>query len=284
MLETTITPLRYAAFSRGGAGGNPAGVAVLDQLPCDKTMQQIARNIGYSETVFAAPLAPGASSWTVRYFAPEGEVPFCGHATLALAYELGRRTGHTDHDLLTRAGPVACKSRDGQCEIFAPAYSGRHVATEDLGRVLSLFSIDRAALGRAPARVVSAGATHLAIELGDRRTLADMAYEFSSTQTLMRERGWVTIALFQREAPTRIHIRNAFAFGGVVEDPATGAAAAAVAGFLYAKEPEIYADAWIEFLQGDDMGVPCTLSVQPGGAGKPQRVRGAVRPIQADPI
>ncbi|CFW21268.1 oxidoreductase [Bordetella pertussis] len=72
---------RIAAFSDGARGGNPAGVHVAEVLPDAMTMQQMAAEIDYSETVFAAPAYGG---WRVRYFAPEAEVPFCGHATIAL--------------------------------------------------------------------------------------------------------------------------------------------------------------------------------------------------------
>ncbi|RMN33788.1 Phenazine biosynthesis protein [Pseudomonas coronafaciens pv. garcae] len=73
--------LRLAAFSDGDQGGNPAGVWLGASLPDEARMQQIAAEVGFSETVFAVPLENG---WRVRYFSPLAEVPFCGHATIAL--------------------------------------------------------------------------------------------------------------------------------------------------------------------------------------------------------
>ena len=81
---------RIAAFSDGEAGGNPAGVVIGDALPDSAEMQRIAAEVGFSETAFAAPLEGG---WRVRYFSPESEVPFCGHATIALGAALARRSG-----------------------------------------------------------------------------------------------------------------------------------------------------------------------------------------------
>ena len=72
--------LRIAAFSDGDVGGNPAGV-VIGPHPPEPEMRRIAAEVGYSETAFAEPIAGG---WRVRYFAPESEVAFCGHATIAL--------------------------------------------------------------------------------------------------------------------------------------------------------------------------------------------------------
>ena len=81
---------RIAAFSQGTTGGNPAGVVLCDALPPAERMLAIAAEVGYSETVFAAPNADG---WRVRYFAPEIEVPFCGHATIALGAALALAHG-----------------------------------------------------------------------------------------------------------------------------------------------------------------------------------------------
>ena len=80
---------RIAAFSDGPSGGNPAGVVLCDALPAAVRMQAIAAEVGFSETVFAAPAGGG---WRVRYFAPEIEVPFCGHATIALGAALASHT------------------------------------------------------------------------------------------------------------------------------------------------------------------------------------------------
>ena len=96
---------RYAAFSDDPAGGNPAGV-VLDAAGLSPAqMQLIARRVGYSETAFVTgPLA--AAEIAVRYFAPEGEVDFCGHATIATAVAIGERIGVGTYTLATRVGPV----------------------------------------------------------------------------------------------------------------------------------------------------------------------------------
>lgn len=76
---------RLAAFSEGDVGGNPAGVVISETLPDASVMQAIATQVGYSETAFAGSLE---GAWRVRYFAPEIEVPFCGHATIALGAAL----------------------------------------------------------------------------------------------------------------------------------------------------------------------------------------------------
>ena len=92
---------KIAAFSDGNQGGNPAGVVIEDVLPTATTMQNIAHDVGFSETVFAAPDddSAGNKSWRVRYFSPESEVPFCGHATIALGAALATRFGEGEYAL-----------------------------------------------------------------------------------------------------------------------------------------------------------------------------------------
>ena len=94
---------RVAAFTRDGQGGNPAGIALCDALPEDHVMQMMAARIGYSETVFATPLDTG---YRVRYFAPQVEVPFCGHATIALGAALARKEGSGSFALRSNAWAV----------------------------------------------------------------------------------------------------------------------------------------------------------------------------------
>ncbi len=104
--------VRIAAFSDGLQGGNPAGVWIGASLPGAHEMQHIAAEVGFSETAFAAPMStrlpqgvqavePTAElrEWRVRYFSPEAEVPFCGHATIALGVALARRFGEGEYGL-----------------------------------------------------------------------------------------------------------------------------------------------------------------------------------------
>jgi len=52
-----------SAFSNGPEGGNPAGVVICDTLPEPAVMQKVAADVGYSETVFAAP---EGDAWRVK--------------------------------------------------------------------------------------------------------------------------------------------------------------------------------------------------------------------------
>jgi PhzF family phenazine biosynthesis protein len=77
---------------------------------------------------------------------------------------------------------------------------------------------------------------------------------------LMQRRDWTTVALVWREDATTVHARNPFPPGGVVEDPATGAAAAALGGYLR-EQRLVEPPTTVTVLQGADMGRPSRLTV-----------------------
>ena len=270
---------RIAAFSIAGAGGNPAGVVIGDALPEAEDMQRVAREIGYSETVFAAPLG---QAWRVRYFAPEMEVPFCGHATIALGAALARAKGDGTFGLVLNDGSITVEGRAGEAmsaALQSPRTQSAPSSDALAAAALKLFALEPDDLDeRLPPAVVHAGARHLVLALTRRERLAAMAYDFGAGAELMRAHGFATIALVHVQTPSRFHARNAFAAGGVVEDPATGAAAAAFAGYL--RDLGWPHGGSIEIIQGEDMGQPCRLLVDiPAEPGSSVRVSGQARPL-----
>lgn len=269
---------RLASFADGDAGGNPAGVVICETLPDAATMQAIAAEVGYSETAFAAPLN---GTWRVRYFAPEIEVPFCGHATIALGAALARREGDgLFHLRLNQAEITVEGRRDGAAMVAAlqspPTRS--ESAPPDLVRdALALFSYTPGDLDpRLPAAIAEGGAKHLVLALAERGRLSQMHYDLDVGRKLMLAHGFATIALVHAEHQRLFHVRNPFAAGGVYEDPATGAAAAALAGYL--RDAGWLPDGTLEIIQGVDMGMPSRIHVEiPPEKGTSIRVSGAVR-------
>ena len=112
--------LRIAAFSDGDIGGNPAGILIADELPSDVEMQRIAAAVGFSETAFASPASNG---WRVRYFSPETEVPFCGHATIALGAALALRHGDGVFALALNQADITVEGRQNGGVIAAALQS-----------------------------------------------------------------------------------------------------------------------------------------------------------------
>lgn len=272
---------RLAAFTHGDSGGNPAGVVLCAALPEPARMQAVASEVGYSETVFAARTPEG---YRVRYFAPEAEIPFCGHATIALGAALAIREGDGCFRLRLNDGEVSvegwCGANGLSAALVSPPTRNAPASADLVAAALALFELTDADLDpRIPAAIIEAGARHLLLALHNRATLAAMRYDMPAGAALMRAGSLATISLVHAEAPGRFHARNPFAAGGVYEDPATGAAAAALAGYLQALG---LGDGTIEIVQGEDMGVPCLLhAAAPAHPGGGARVGGTVRRIGA---
>lgn len=276
-----MTPLHIAAFSKGQIGGNPAGVVIADRLPAPDQMQRIAADLGYSETAFAAPAGAG---WKVRYYAPVGEVAFCGHATIALGAALGARFGAGEYALDLRDDNITVTTApEGdlwQASLQSPATWSKPMAEDLLAALCRLFDLTAADLDPAlPPRLGFAGVRHGILALKDRARLAQMSYPFAPMRDLMAAHDLVTVSLIHAQTPRDFVARNAFASGGVVEDPATGAAAAALGGALVDLDWDgLRAGGQFTIAQGDDLGMPSRLAVQvTGQPGASVRVSGTAR-------
>src|SRR6476661_1074641 len=127
-MDTAATShlFRLSAFTTTTAGGNPAGVWIGPELPTAAEMQRIAAEVGYSETAFVAP--QHGDERTVRYYSPEAEVSFCGHATIATGVALGDLEGDGTYTLHTAVGvvPVEVRARDGQREVALTSVTPTH--------------------------------------------------------------------------------------------------------------------------------------------------------------
>ncbi len=256
--------LRYAAFTEQGAGGNPAGV-VLDARGLDDADRlAIAAEVGYSETAFVEPSA-AQGQYRVRYFSPRAEVAFCGHATIAAAVALAERLGPGQLRFDTLAGPVPVATQVDETGATATLTSvptrTRPAQDDELARALRALSWDSHDLdARYPAHVAYAGNEHLILALRDRDRLAELDYDYPVLAALMAGRAWTTLQLVHAHTPVLFAARNPFPPGGVVEDPATGAAAAAFGGYLRALGL-VDVPAQVTVLQGEDMGRPSRLLI-----------------------
>lgn len=256
---------RIAAFSANGKGGNPAGVVLLDAAATKADMQRVAAEVGYSETVFAVLVEGADQSWRVRYFSPEAEVPFCGHATIALGAALGIRDGLGTYKLDLNNASItvnAITSTEGMVVTLAsPPTNSRAITNKETNDAMKLLGLTKDDLDdHLPPARIHGGADHLVFVLRDRARLAAMDYDLDQGREVMRRHNLETIMLVHIESKHIFSVRNAFASGGVIEDPATGAAAAAFAGYL--RDRDWPHGGRFTIRQGEDMGTPSMIEVQ----------------------
>jgi PhzF family phenazine biosynthesis protein len=258
------TLYRLTAFSARTDGGNPAGVWVGDMLPDPETMRRVAADVGYSETAFVIPQT--GFSRTVRYYSREAEVKFCGHATIASGVLLGETAGDCTYSFSTASGDVAVdvRMRDGHREAsFTSVEPLQSPLSDDvLEEYLAALHWVRHDLDLSiPPIRAYAGVWHIVLAVASLTTLNTLSYDFERLKQIMLRDGLTTLQCVWRESSGTFHARNPFPVGGVIEDPATGAAAAALGGYLRAagmvKTP--YA---LTIYQGNAMGRPSTIRIE----------------------
>jgi PhzF family phenazine biosynthesis protein len=259
----SYTLQKLTAFTNNPNGGNPAGVWIGDNLPTPAEMQEIAAQVGFSETSFVTPST--GSNRTVRFYSPEAEVPFCGHATVATGVALGQKTGEGTYIFSTTVGdiPVEVTSHNGEIKAALTSILPKHKKVPDalLTEALSILDWSKHELDASiqPA-LAFAGNWHLVIAVASKKRLDDLNYDFDKLKSLMLKTDLTTLQLIWRENDELIHSRNPFPIGGIVEDSATGAAAVALGGYL--REAKLVeAPKEIKIIQGEIMGSPSQLDL-----------------------
>jgi PhzF family phenazine biosynthesis protein len=186
---------------------------------------------------------------------------------VAAAVALAERIGPGDVVFATRAGTVPVSvavDADGTPRATLPSVEPHLEAAPaaDVEQALSLLRWTAAELDpQLPPRYAYAGARHLVLAAATRARLADLDYDFDGLADFMRAHDLTTVQLVWRESADTFHVRDPFPVGGVVEDPATGAAAAALGHYLRTLEL-VPAAAVLTVYQGADLGRPGTLTVE----------------------
>lgn len=275
--------LRYSAFAATPEGGNPAGVVLDGGGLSDERMQEIAAEVGYSETAFVVAQAADAPAprYRVRYWSPAAEVPFCGHATVATAVALAERDGPSEVVFDTNAGPVTLRSHivDGDVVVSFTSVEPEVRGLEDdvLDRLLALLGVVRADLDpRYPAAEAFAGNRHPVVALADRELFDQFRFSPAEVAALMREQGWLgTVTVLHVPGDgSDVDARNLFPVGRITEDPATGSAAASVGAYL---RDLGYAGRTIRIHQGAHVRRPSLLTVTIPASGGIEVSGGAFR-------
>jgi len=203
------------------------------------TMQQLAREMNFSESTFVLAEQPGEKGWPVRIFTPQAEVPFAGHPTLGTSWVLKHRLQAPGQALSLdlKAGSIPVRfERDGEGELIwmtqnAPEFL-RRVDPALVAETLTLDLDDLDA--NFPVQEVSTGLPFLLVPLrsldaAKRARIRGEAYDRLAADGL----GAIFLFCSETEDPAnQIHARMFADSYGVPEDPATGSANGCLAGYL----------------------------------------------------
>src|SRR5256885_6694027 len=228
------------SFAAHPLAGNPAGV-VLDGADLDaKTMQRIANELKHSETAFPLPAREPTAALHLRWFTPEAEVAFCGHATLASFHVLVEEAGRirVPEGRLTRTA-FTCKGgrlnvelsrREGKLSVVIETPASRFERAQVPAELASALGIVPEALS--PEMVPWKSAIlegNLYVCVRDRETLARCRPNGPSLDRLRRQLGVAGFAVFalRPAAGGDPAVRFFFPRDGILADPATRGAAGA---------------------------------------------------------
>jgi trans-2,3-dihydro-3-hydroxyanthranilate isomerase len=278
MLPSALMRYRYLTadvFTDRPFGGNPLAVFPDARGIPDARMQQTARELNLSETVFVLPPDDPKHTRKLRIFTPAAEIPFAGHPTVGTAFVLGA-VGEVPLDgAETRVifeegvGPVPVTIRaHGGLPVFAaltaaklPEVGPPPPALRDLAEMLSLQPADLLD----GAEAVSCGVPFLYIPLRDRDAVRRARVRLDRWEELVAGSWAQEVYVFARdpELPGS-HLRSRMFAPrmGIVEDPATGSATASLGGYLASRSPE--RDGTLRWVieQGFEMGRPSLLHLE----------------------
>jgi trans-2,3-dihydro-3-hydroxyanthranilate isomerase len=259
-------------------GGNQLAVFPDARKIAPELMPQIAREFNYSETTFVLPPDDPSHTAKVRIFTPGGELQFAGHPTVGTAHVLATigaipLTGDETRIVLEEGVgpvPVVIRARNGT-PVFAqlsaaklPEVSPPPASNDKLAAMLSLSTRDLVGADM-QSEAVSCGTAFLLVPLVDRRAVARARVNRDLFDAVLE--GYVSDKVFifamDAERPdSQVRARMFSPAIGVPEDPATGSAAVALAGYLAVRDPRFEGTLRWVVEQGFEMGRPSILEIE----------------------
>jgi PhzF family phenazine biosynthesis protein len=228
------------AFATGESAGNPAAVIYLnveDDISVDE-MERIAKELeGFvSEVGYVRRL--DETTFGLRYYSSEREVDFCGHATIAIMYDLLKDDAELANNqflnIVTNKGELIVENRIAEEDaVFisapSPSFSSREIAKEDLAKALGT-PVD-AVSDDYPTSIVNAGLETLIVPIGGLQAVLTMAPQLEVLKRFCVESSIDIITVFTDEVADKANEYRTRVFAptfGYLEDPATGSGNAAL--------------------------------------------------------
>lgn len=232
------------AFTDQVFGGNAAGVVPEADGLSDIQMRKIAREFNLSETAFLFKAEDDSYDYKIKYFTPTDEVDFCGHATVGAAWVMAVEHGWVEKSdrirLKTNVGivPVEWNMKDGKLDSVMMTQISPKVKSFDLDKErlckslgISVEDLDE----NYPISLGHTGNWHLLVPIKNSEIIDGARPNLDELKALNLELGAITTHLFTFNSfnnKFKIYTRDFAPAIGLPEDPVTGAANGALAGYL----------------------------------------------------
>jgi PhzF family phenazine biosynthesis protein len=282
------------AFAQGKAQGNPAGAVYLkpnDKIESEQMLQLARELVGFvTEVAFIQPVQKGDIDFRLTYYSAEREVDFCGHATIAVIYDLIRSDPALREALgiriETKMGPLSvenCLASEDAVYIEAPTPARRSVSVEmaELANALgtTLDKIDPAR----PVALVNAGLETLIVPVTGYEACLGISPDLLNLKEACLAHGADIVALFTSEVGDPAHAFHTRVFAptfGYLEDPATGSANAALG--HYWREEGIWDGQPLVIEQGTHREHPNRVCLATRGTSNPKILFGGAATVRIE--
>jgi len=244
-----------SAFSKNNSGGNKAGVCTYGEKLNTEQKQAIAKELGFSETVY---ISTGKKGFKLEYFTPAEEVPLCGHATIAAFVVMRELIGISKNEYI-----IETKSGD-----FPISFIGDLVFMEQgdpefydvlpKSDIEDCFDID-AVHNSLPIEIGSTGLRDIMLPIKDLATLEAIEPNFDAISAVSRKFDAVGIHAFATQGE-RIVCRNFAPLYDIPEESATGTSNCVLACYLW-KNNILRKNEYL-FEQGYALGSPSEIAVR----------------------
>jgi trans-2,3-dihydro-3-hydroxyanthranilate isomerase len=262
-------------FTQQRFGGNPLAVVRDCQGLDTALMQRIAREFNLSETVFMLDARDPVNTARIRIFTPASELPFAGHPTIGTAVLIGllqapKLIMAQDVGLVIEEeiGPISCtvRQRGGhtRAEFTLPRLPERAGITGERALIARALSLNESDIGfdRHEPSVWSAGFAISFVPVASRAAIARAHADLAHWDAAFAGVTGSAVFLYTNdvvEEGSHVHARMFAPKLGIVEDPATGSAAAAFAGVCMAYEQPDDGEHFVVIEQGYEMGRPSQI-------------------------
>lgn len=273
---TTRRFLQVDVFSARAGGGNPLAVVLDAEGLDDAAMQAIARWTKLPETTFVLPPVDPESSYRLRMFAPQKEVPFAGHPSVGTAHAvleaaLARpRDGVLVQDGIAGKLPLRVEQRDGRRSISIRTPRARVAETTDADDPRLRTALAGWPLGRLPPALMDGGRCWWVVELAEEAALRALSPDWDAIAALAESTGSMGVFAHARAAGADFDIAaRAFVGNGRrFEDAASGAANAVLAAWLDSRGALPRAGRRYLVSQGREVGFDARLELAIDEAGE----------------
>ena len=268
--QTLLSYAVYDVFTDTPFGGNPLAIVFEADDLSTTQMQTIAREFNFSETVFLLSPKDPQHTMQLRIFTPARELPFAGHPTIGAAVSLSDLGHGPDLTLELGVGVLPAQAEQGSASFLAgqPVEVLAHPDARLVAQTLGLKDND---IAQAPI-MASMGVPFTFTALTSKAALSQIDIDetvmktgrarYPESKDFAQAAYWRDDVASQKQGHDVVHLRMFAPLDGILEDPATGSAAAALANLLYA-----------------DAGTPVTLSVHQGyDMGRPSKIEAHAGP------